>query len=156
MANFSKKTKRTLQAVFHSTKRISEFFIFFGTIVFIWAGLGYKVFEEEVRSFETDDFYDKYVNDYSGYWKIANSLVVSVTFDNYPLVMRPFVSQSWLYLMYFMPYIMLNILFFIPIPITIVYDGFRDKRTALAIKDNLKEKEALFACYLTLTMGEYA
>ncbi len=58
------------------------------------------------------------------------------------------------YLAYFMPYIMLNILFFIPVPIAVVYDGFREKRSLLTIKDNLKEKEALFVCYLTLTRGE--
>jgi Ion transport protein len=153
-AIFSKATKRTLQAVYHSVKRIFDFFIFFFSIVFLYALLGSKIFYDDGRTYYTSDFYDQYINDYNNYGIIVNSLIVLVTFDNYPLVMRPFVEMSLWYLVYFIPYIMLNILFFIPVPIAVVYDGFREKRSKLTVEDHLKEKEALFTCYLSLTEGQ--
>lgn len=153
-AIFSKATKRTLQAVYHSVKRIFDFFIFFFSIVFLYALLGYKIFDDEGRSYYISPNYDIHINDYSNYGIIVNSLIVLVTFDNYPLVMRPFTESTMWYLVYFMPYIMLNILFFIPVPIAVVYDGFREKRSKLTVEDHLKEKEALFTSYLSLTGGQ--
>ena len=122
---------RTLQAVYFSIKRIIDFLIFFSFVVFVYAGFGYKIFQDLEEPYHTHPFYDEYVNNYSSYSVIANSLMVLVTFDNYPLVMRPFICSnrspaiSPYYLLYFMPYILVNILFFIPIPIAVVYDGFR-------------------------------
>ena len=140
--------------MYHSVKRIFDFFIFFFSIVFLYALLGSKIFYDDGRTYYTSDFYDQYINDYNNYGIIVNSLIVLVTFDNYPLVMRPFVEMSLWYLVYFIPYIMLNILFFIPVPIAVVYDGFREKRSKLTVEDHLKEKEALFTCYLSLTEGQ--
>src|SRR5690606_24782452 len=70
-------------------------------------------------------YYDAHVSDFNSYHVIVNALMVMVTFDNYPLVMRPFFEMSNYYLLYFMPYIFVNILFFKPVPIAVVYDGFR-------------------------------
>lgn len=50
----------------------------------------------------------------------------------------------------------MNILFFIPIPIAIVFDAFRQQRSDIAIKDSLREKEALFTCYTTMTKANGA
>lgn len=91
---FSKSTLRTLQAVYFSLKRIFDFFIFFSVIIFVYAGLGYKVFEGIEDPYYMSVDYDPYVNNYDSYSVIANSLIVLVTFDNYPLVMRPFISNS--------------------------------------------------------------
>lgn len=124
-AIYSKATKRTLQAVYHSVKRILDFFIFFFSIVLLYAILGYKIFYDDSRTYYTSAWYDEHINDFNSYGIIVNSLIVLVTFDNYPFVMRPFIEQSMWYLCYFIPYILLNILFFIPVPIAVVYDGFR-------------------------------
>ena len=122
---YSKSTMRTLQAVFHSVKRIFDYLVFFFSIVLLYALLGYKFFYDENRTYYTDPTYDPYINDFNDYGVIVNSLVVLVTFDNYPKVMQPFTNMSMWYLIYFLPYIMLNLLFFKPVPIAVVYDGFR-------------------------------
>src|SRR3990167_9505718 len=151
---FSKSTKRTLQAMIGSMRRILDFFIFFASIIFIYAGLGYRILQDEESEYYLHAFYDSNISDYNSYSVIVNSLMVLVTFDNYPLLMRPALAQSYIYLAYFMPFIMLTIFFFIPIPIAVVYDGFREKRSKLVIQDHLKEKEALFSSYLALTGGD--
>lgn len=124
---YSKPTRRTLQAIFHSMKRIFDYFIFFFSIVFLYAMLGYRIFYDDSRIYHLHPSYDKHVSDYNSYEIIVNSLMVLITYDNYPLVMRPFFDMSPWYLLYFMPYIFLNILFFKPVPIAVVYDGFRVK-----------------------------
>lgn len=151
-AIFSRNTKRTIQAMLGAMRRILDFFIFFSAVIFIYAGIGYRIFNDDHRTYNSDPNYDPHISNYNSYSVIANSLMVLVTSDNYPLVMRPFINQiSGWSIAYFMPFIMLNIFFFIPLPIAVVYDGFREKRSELALKDNMKEKEALFACYLTIT-----
>lgn len=122
---YSKPTRRTLQAIFHSIKRIFDYFIFFFSIVFLYGFLGYKMFYDDGRTYYTDVWYDWHISDYNSYTVIVNSLMVLVTFDNYPMVMAPFYDMSPWYMLYFMPYIFVNILFFKPVPIAVVYDGFR-------------------------------
>ena len=90
---FNKSTLRTLQAVYFSMRRIFDFLIFFSFVVFVYAGFGYKIFQDMDEPYHTHPFYDEYVNNYSSYSVIANSLMVLVTFDNYPLVMRPFIGS---------------------------------------------------------------
>jgi hypothetical protein len=53
-----------------------------------------------------------------------------------------------------MPYIMINLMFFVPIPIAIVFDAFRGKRSGIAIEDSIIEKEALFICYTTMIKND--
>lgn len=157
---YSKPTRRTLQAMFHSVKRIFDYLIFFFSIIFLYAFIAFKAFYDEDRTYYAHPFYDEYVSDFNSYGTIVNALTVLVTFDNYPLVMRPFYAMSEYYLLYFMPYIFVNILFFKPVPIAVVYDGFRvaspqqEKRSKLTVEDHLSEKEALFTCFLTLTQGQ--
>lgn len=122
---FNKSTRRTLQAIFHSVKRIFDYFIFFFSIIFMFALLGYKIFYDDNRSYYLHPFYDPHQSDYNSYLIIVNSLMVMVTFDNYPLVLRPFYEMSPYYLLYFLPFFFVNILFFKPVPIAVVYDGFR-------------------------------
>ena len=82
-----------------------------------------------------------------------NNLYILLSFDNYPNVVKPFSDYSQWYLVYFMPYILWNIFVFLPISIAVVYDFFWVKRSELAMKDNLNEKEALFTCFMTLKSG---
>ena len=60
---FSKPTLRTLQAVFHSIKRIFDYFIFFFSIIFLYGLLGYRIFYDDDRTYDVQPYYDKYVQD---------------------------------------------------------------------------------------------
>lgn len=151
---FSYSTKRAIQALFHSFNKIMDVILFFSILVFLYAGIGYKIFDGDMTSFDENPYFDRNINDFSKFFVIVNSFYVLFSFDNYPLLMRPFTDESEFYMIYFLPYILVNILIFMPIPIAVVYDSFRVKRSELAMGDNLIEKEALFICFLTLTNGK--
>jgi hypothetical protein len=39
---------------------------------------------------------------------------------------------------------------FLPIPVAIVFDTFRQQRGKLVVLDRIKQKEALFVCFMTI------
>lgn len=49
-----------------------------------------------------------------------------------------------------MPYIVFSIILLIPIPIAVLFEAFRVKRSKTIISDRFKEREALLACFLAL------
>jgi len=41
-------------------------------------------------------------------------------------------------------------LLLLPIPVAVMFEAFRHNRGKLVIKDRIKEREALFACFVSL------
>jgi two pore calcium channel protein 3 len=64
--------------------------------------------------------------------------------------MIPAIENSAYYFIYFLVYALLYTLLFIPIPVALVFDGYRDNRCKLVIMDRLKQREALLACFIAL------
>jgi len=67
--------------------------------------------------------------------------------------MIPAVSTSFYYLIFFIPFVAINILLLVPIPIAVIFDAFRGNRGALVLKERVKEREALFTCFLCIDMN---
>lgn len=158
---YNQNTLRMMKALVSSFAAILDFLIFFGGAIIIYGGLGSRIFADDSRTYYSDPSYDKFVSDYSDFFTICNSLFVLTSNDNYPQVMTPFYSRqrpnqdlSPYFLIYFIPYIILSIFFFIPVPIAVVYEGFKRKRSQISLNDHLMEMEALYCSFLCLTKGE--
>jgi hypothetical protein len=54
---------------------------------------------------------------------------------------------SYAYAGYFLPIYALNITLLTPIIIAFIFENFRDHRSELMIMDQIKQREALFACF---------
>jgi len=95
-----------------------------------------------------------YAVDFRDIFKAANVMYIFSTLDLYPDVLFPSVESSFLYLLYFVPYLgkiigllfMLNyfflnkcvylvmfLLLFAPIPVAVVYEGFRKHRLNILV-----------------------
>lgn len=70
--------------------------------------------------------------------------------DGYPESIIPAYHNSRYYLAYFLPYIILYQLLFVPIPVAIVFEAYRNNSCKLVIMDRLKQREALLACFIAL------
>jgi len=79
-----------------------------------------------------------------------NALYILFSKDNYPDIMLPAINNSFFYLFYFIPFMVINTLLFVPIPIAVIFDAFRSYRSKLVISERIKEREALVACFLSL------
>lgn len=63
-------------------------------------------------------------------------------------------NQSYLYLFYFIPYLFLTMFLLIPIPVAVVFESFKKNQINLIIEDRLKQRSALFCCFVTLDFNE--
>jgi hypothetical protein len=50
---------------------------------------------------------------------------IFISFDNWPELARPILSDSYWYLLYYVPFVLVNMFFFFPIPIAVLFDSFR-------------------------------
>lgn len=73
-----------------------------------------------------------------------------VTIDLYPESMIASLNSSYFYLFYFLPYLLLTMMLLIPIPVAVVFEAFKKNQINLIIEDRLKQRSALFCCFVTL------
>jgi two pore calcium channel protein 1/two pore calcium channel protein 3 len=64
--------------------------------------------------------------------------------------MIPALQQSLYYLAFFVPFLLLFVFVFQPIPLAVVYEDFRKHRRAIAMEDLTKQRIALHAAFVTL------
>lgn len=72
------------------------------------------------------------------------------TLDYYPDILLPPMLVSTLYIAFFVIYLLLFIFLFQPIPLAVVYEGFRKHRMQIAINDIIKQKSAMMASFISL------
>ena len=60
----------------------------------------------------------------TGYVAASKQLYILTTFANYPTVMKPYMNYSPYYFFYFLPFIMIILVFFIPIPVAKLFDEY--------------------------------
>lgn len=72
------------------------------------------------------------------------------TLDYYPDILLPPMLVSTLYVAFFVIYLLLFIFLFQPIPLAVVYEGFRKHRMQIAINDIIKQKSAMMAAFISL------
>lgn len=76
---------------------------------------------------------------------------VLITFDNWPAMAKPMLAESPYYLIYFLPFVIANALFFFPIPIAVIFDSFR-VHTLLLIRKT-EDSVSLATSYLPNTLS---
>lgn len=67
----------------------------------------------------------KHVSGFDNIFTAFNCLYDLLTFDNYPEVMFPALEKSYLYLLYFLPFVTLCYLVFIPVPVGVTFEAYR-------------------------------
>lgn len=72
------------------------------------------------------------LKDYTSFGGLVVNMYVMITFDNWPSFARPLICrflvtavQTPSMLVYFLPYVIVNLMFFMPIPIAVLFDSFR-------------------------------
>lgn len=54
----------------------------------------------------------------------------------------------------FIPYVVIGMLFFMPIPIAVLFDSFRKERADIIVTDLLKQKQSLMFCFICLDVDK--
>lgn len=140
---YSKMLRRTILAFVRSIPQVIDIFLLFFGITCLYAALGQKVFE----SVTVSDELIKGHKSPKSFGDMSVMLYILITFDNWPEIAKPYQVQNYWYLAYFQPFVMFNLLIFYPIPIAVIFDGFRKRRGDLVQEDRIKEKNALYYCF---------
>ncbi|EGR31354.1 hypothetical protein IMG5_111980 [Ichthyophthirius multifiliis] len=93
---------------------------------------------------------DQYAYDYKNIFKTANALYIISTLDLWPQIMLPVLNVSKFYVLYYIPYLVLFLLLFSPIPIAVLYNDFTQHRLNLLLIDRIIRREALIYCFKCL------
>mmetsp|Transcript_16614 Transcript_16614/g.14452 ORF Transcript_16614/g.14452 Transcript_16614/m.14452 type:complete len:166 (-) Transcript_16614:3632-4129(-) len=123
-----------------------DIILFFTFVAVIYAVIGVRV----IGDLDGEVEYDRYASDFNSFGRALNNLYILYSSDNYPTLMQPSLKSSPWYVCYFVPFVLVNILLLIPIPIAVMFQAFRNHRGKLVVKDRVKEREALFACFVCM------
>jgi two pore calcium channel protein 1/two pore calcium channel protein 3 len=77
------------------------------------------------------------------------------TLDFYPDVLIPPMMHGAYYSIFFIVYLLLFIFLFAPIPLAVVYEGFKKHRMEIAISDIIKQKTAMMASFIALDLEDF-
>lgn len=91
--------------------------------------------------------------DYSSFGDLFLVISILITFDNWPYMAKPILKDSSYYLFYFIPFVMINLLFLYPIPIALLFDSFRLIKSRELVNMRLSRKQALMISFSCIDYG---
>ncbi|EAR87869.2 cation channel family transporter (macronuclear) [Tetrahymena thermophila SB210] len=147
---FSKSLRRNFQGIINSAKNLLMILFFDIIITSFWAYVGMNL----IGDIYNDPSVDTSIVDFRDFFKASNSLYIFSSLDLFPDILFPAVTASFYYLLYFLPYIIMFLLLFVPIPVAVVYEGFRKHRLNLLIADRIKRRKALWACFQCIVQDQ--
>ncbi|CAK69287.1 unnamed protein product (macronuclear) [Paramecium tetraurelia] len=147
MIFFSKDLRRNLKGIAKASKDLLLLFLLYVIIISTFAFIGINLIGQL-------DTVDLETQDYGDFFKLFNMLFMAATLDFYPDIMIPPIFQGTFYALYFVIYIILFLFLFQPIPLAVVYEGFRRHRMQIAIQDIIKQKSAMMASFISLDSND--
>ncbi|CAD8055958.1 unnamed protein product [Paramecium primaurelia] len=143
MPMYSKDLRRNLKGIFKAGKDLFLLIILYLIIISIFSFIGINLIGKL-------DNVDLRTQDYGDFFKLFSMLFMVATLDFYPDILIPPMLQGIYYCLFFITYLLLFIFLFAPIPLAVVYEGFRKHRMEIAISDIIKQKTAMMASFISL------
>ncbi|CAD8182723.1 unnamed protein product [Paramecium octaurelia] len=143
MPLYSKDLRRTLKGILKASRDLFLLIVLYLFIISIFSFVGINLIGEL-------DNVDKTTQDYGNFLKLFSMLLMTATLDFYPDILIPPMMQGTYYALFFIIYLLLFIFLFAPIPLAVVYEGFRNHRMEIAISDIIKQKSAMMASFISL------
>lgn len=131
MPLYSKDLRRTLKGILKASRDLFLLIVLYLFIISIFSFVGINLIGEL-------DNVDKTTQDYGNFLKLFSMLLMTATLDFYPDILIPPMMEGTYYALFFIIYLLLFIFLFAPIPLAVVYEGFRNHRMEIAISDIIK------------------
>ena len=108
-------------SLINSTRNLFELLLFVTLIILFFALMGYRILGdvsiEGIEDFETVNFKEI---PYS-----MSALYFLISTDNYPDILLPAVHESYYYMFFFVPYMLISIFIVAPIPVAILFSAYK-------------------------------
>lgn len=81
-----------------------------------------------------------------------------ISMDTYPSIMKSIIVDNPFYLIFFIPYVALNLFFLLFIPVAVIFENYKKQRAIIMLEDDLLIKEGLsfsFYCISHENSEEY-
>ncbi|CAD8206226.1 unnamed protein product [Paramecium pentaurelia] len=147
MIFYSKDLRRNLKGIANASRDLLLLFLLYAIIISTFSFIGINLIGQL-------QIVDEDTQDYGDFFKLFNMLFMTATLDFYPDIMIPVLFQETYYVFFFVIYIILFLFLFQPIPLAIVYEGFRKHRMQIAIQDIIKQKSAMMASFISLDSND--
>ncbi|CAD8063596.1 unnamed protein product [Paramecium primaurelia] len=143
MPMYSKDLRRNLKGIMKAGKDLLLLIMLYIIIISLFSFIG-------INFIGKIDDVDLKTQDYGDFFKFFSMLFMVATLDFYPDILIPPMLQGIYYCLFFIVYLLLFIFLFAPIPLAVVYEGFRKHRMEIAISDIIKQKTAMMASFISL------
>ncbi|CAD8091578.1 unnamed protein product [Paramecium sonneborni] len=143
MPMYSKDLRRNLKGIMKASKDLLLLIMLYLIVISLFSFIGINF----IGRLENVDLRTQ---DYGDFFKFFSMLYMLATLDFYPDILIPPMYQGIYYCFFFITYLLLFIFLFAPIPLAVVYEGFRNHRMEIAISDIIKQKTAMMASFISL------
>ncbi|CAD8206175.1 unnamed protein product [Paramecium octaurelia] len=147
MIFYSKDLRRNLKGIAKASRDLLLLFLLYAIVISTFSFIGINLIGQ-LQTVDLD------TQDYGDFFQLFNMLFMTATLDFYPDIMIPVLLQGTYYVFFFVIYIILFLFLFQPIPLAIVYEGFRKHRMQIAIQDIIKQKSAMMASFISLDSND--
>ncbi|CAD8077769.1 unnamed protein product [Paramecium sonneborni] len=147
MPMYSKDLRRNLKGIMKASRDLFILILLYLIIISIFSFVGINL----IGRLENVDMKTQ---DYGDFFKFFSMLFMVATLDFYPDIIIPPMLQGTFYSLFFIIYLLLFIFLFAPIPLAVVYEGFRSHRMEIAINDIIKQKSAMMASFISLDLQD--
>ncbi|CAD8066114.1 unnamed protein product [Paramecium primaurelia] len=147
MPMYSKDLRRNLKGIMKASRDLFLLILLYLIIISIFSFVGINL----IGRLENVDLRTQ---DYGDFFKFFSMLFMVATLDFYPDILIPPMLQGTYYSLFFIIYLLLFIFLFAPIPLAVVYEGFRRHRMEIAINDIIKQKSAMMASFISLDLTD--
>ncbi|CAD8079364.1 unnamed protein product [Paramecium sonneborni] len=147
MPMYSKDLRRNLKGIMKAGKDLLLLIMLYLIIISLFSFIG-------INFIGRLENVDQRTQDYGDFFKFFSMLFMVATLDFYPDILIPPMLQGIYYCLFFITYLLLFIFLFAPIPLAVVYEGFRKHRMEIAITDIIKQKTAMMASFISLDLED--
>ena len=143
---YSRNMRRQLEAIIQTFSLMVDLLVFFLLLATIYAIVGVRI----IPDLSDRPNYDQYWSNFEEFGRAVNTMWIMIFGEGYPRMMLPALAESRYYLLYFLPHMAMSVLVWSSVPVAVFFNGFKNARSRKVILDRLKEKEALFACFVSI------
>ncbi|EAR99094.2 cation channel family transporter (macronuclear) [Tetrahymena thermophila SB210] len=145
LIQFHKDIQNILKSMLRSSRRVLDIFLFFIFWSCFWGYIGYNLLSEYKTQLKDDIYFV--------FGSIGESILgmyTLITLDTYPTIIENIIKDNPYYLLFFVPFVAMNLFFFLCVPVAVIFESYKQQRALIYLKEDKITKDALTYCFYCL------
>ncbi|KAL4460356.1 hypothetical protein ABPG74_000107 [Tetrahymena malaccensis] len=145
LIQFHKEIQNILKSMIRSSRKVLDIFLFFILWSCFWGYIGYNLLSEYSTQLKNDIYFT--------FGSIGESILgmyTLLTLDTYPTIIENIIQDNPYYLLFFVPFVAMNLFFFLCVPVAVIFESYKQQRSLIYLKEDKITKDALTYCFYCL------